>query len=127
VNTFDDTHIERGDVKRVLDQISKSAAIIADKADRNHSDAVCVLNSSNNILAVAGTADGAKWCHVLRKNCETDWAQRFPQYVISAWSGHSIEVSARHYLQVPEELYKEASASKSLQDATKCQTAGRPK
>jgi hypothetical protein len=68
----------------------------------------------------------AKWCHVLRKNCKTDWAQRFPQYVVSAWSGHSIEVSARYYLQVPEQLYKEASASKSLQDATKCHTAGQP-
>jgi len=64
----------------------------------------------------------AKWCHVLRKNCETDWAQRFPQYVISAWSGHSIEVSARHYLQVPEELYKEAAATNEAQTATKTAT-----
>ncbi len=46
-----------------------------------------------------------KWCHVLRKNCETDWAQKFPQYVVSAWSGHGMEVSARYYLQVPEQPY----------------------
>lgn len=62
----------------------------------------------------------AKWCHVLRKNYETDWAQRFPQYVVSAWSGHSIQVSARHYLQVPEELYKKAAATNEAQTATKC-------
>jgi len=46
-----------------------------------------------------------KWCHVLRKNCETDWAQKFSQYVVIAWSGHGMEVSARYYLQVPEQLY----------------------
>lgn len=67
----------------------------------------------------------AKWCHVLRKNCETDWAQRFPQYVVSAWSGHSIEVSARHYLQVPEELYKKAAATNEAQTATKTATNSR--
>jgi integrase len=66
----------------------------------------------------------AKWCHVLRKNCETDWAQRFPQYVVSAWSGHSIEVSARYYLQVPEELYEKVAATNMPQTATKCHVPG---
>ncbi len=47
---------------------------------------------------------------VLRRNCETDWAQEFPQHVVSTWIGHNILVSARHYLQVPEELYERASA-----------------
>jgi integrase len=70
----------------------------------------------------AGLQRWPKWCHVLRKNCETDWAQRFPQYVVSVWSGHSIEVSARHYLQVPEELYKKAAATNEAQTATKTAT-----
>jgi len=72
----------------------------------------------------AGLQRWPKWCHVVPKNCETDWAQRFPQYVVSAWSGHSIEVSARHYLQVPEELYKKAAATNEAQTATKCPIAG---
>jgi hypothetical protein len=44
------------------------------------------------------------------RNCATDWAQTYPQYAVSAWMGHSIEVSARHYLQVPRELYDKAAA-----------------
>lgn len=60
----------------------------------------------------AGLRRWDKWCHTLRKNCETDWAQRFPQYVVSAWIGHDITVSAEHYLQVPLELFKKASQRK---------------
>jgi len=56
---------------------------------------------------------------VMRKNCETDWAQRYPQYAVSAWIGHGIEVSAKHYLQVPEELYDKVAATKETQTATK--------
>jgi integrase len=51
----------------------------------------------------------ADWCQVLRRNCETDWAQKYPQYVVSYWIGHDITVSARHYLQVPEELYEKVA------------------
>jgi hypothetical protein len=47
---------------------------------------------------------------VMRRNCETDWAQRFPQYVVSEWLGHDILVSAVHYLAVPEQLYELAAA-----------------
>ena len=46
---------------------------------------------------------------VLRRNCETDWAQQFPQYAVSAWMGHDIRVSASHYLQVPEQLYDQVA------------------
>ncbi len=54
--------------------------------------------------------------HTLRKNAETDWAQRFPQYVVSYWIGHSIEVSEKHYLQVPEELYEKVACCTSKQE-----------
>src|SRR5262249_8326904 len=46
---------------------------------------------------------------VLRRNCETDWAQKYPQYAVSVWIGHDITVSAKHYLQVPEELYQKVA------------------
>jgi integrase len=64
----------------------------------------------------------AKWCQVLRKNCETDWAQKYPQYAVSVWIGHTIEVSARHYLQVPEELYDKVAAINKAKTATKSAT-----
>ena len=75
----------------------------------------------------AGLERWAKWCHVLRKNCETDWAQKFPQYVVSVWLGHGIEVSARHYLQVPEELYDKVTATNKAETATKTATYCQPK
>ena len=56
---------------------------------------------------------------VMRRNCETDWAQVYPQYVVSTRIGHGIEVSARHYLQVPKELYDKVAATNKVQTAQK--------
>src|SRR5690348_16019775 len=47
---------------------------------------------------------------VLRRKRETEWAERFPQYVVSAWLRHDIQVSPRHYLQEPAEVFQRASA-----------------
>ena len=58
----------------------------------------------------------------MRKNCETDWAQVYPQYAVSTWIGHGIEVSARHYLQVPKELYDKVASTNKIQTATKTAT-----
>ena len=60
----------------------------------------------DSIVRRAGLEPWSAPYQVLRRNCETDWAQAYPQYVVSAWMGHDISVSARHYLQVPEELYR---------------------
>ena len=59
---------------------------------------------------------------VMRRNCETDWAQEYPQYAVSAWIGHNIQVSARHYLQVPVELYRKVAARNEAQTGTKTGT-----
>ena len=63
----------------------------------------------------------------MRRNCETDWAQVYPQYVVSRWIGHGIEVSARHYLQVPEELYEKAAAINVAPTATKSEDVMTPR
>ncbi len=59
----------------------------------------------------AGFEVWSKPFHTLRKNRETDWAQDYPQYVVAEWMGHSIDVSANHYLKVPQELYRKAAGS----------------
>jgi len=59
---------------------------------------------------------------VMRRNCETDWAQKYPQYVVSTWIGHNIQVSARHYLQVPAELYKMVAGTNLAPTGTKTGT-----
>jgi integrase len=73
----------------------------------------------------AGLERWPDWCQVLRRNCETDWAQRYPQYVVSYWMGHDIKVSAQYYLQIPEQLYQEAAASGLPQDGGKYHKACR--
>jgi len=73
----------------------------------------------------AGLERWPDWCQILRKNCETDWAQKYPQYVVSCWMGHDMSVSARHYLQVPEELYEKAAATNKSPTATKTATKSR--
>jgi integrase len=78
-----------------------------------------------NFQVIRRRAGLEKWkdaFKVMRRNCETDWAQRYPQYAVSAWIGHGIEVSARHYLQVPEELYEKVAATKGTETATKSAT-----
>ena len=81
-----------------------------------------------NFQAIRKRAGLAKWkdaFQVMRRNCETDWAQRYPQYAVSTWIGHDIAVSARHYLQVPQELYDKAAATNGPETATK--TATKPR
>jgi len=42
----------------------------------------------------------------LRRSCETELANRgVPQHAVSAWIGHSEQVSREHYLQVTDDLY----------------------
>jgi integrase len=78
---------------------------------------VCDVNALHlwrNFTVIRKRAGLPPWedaFQVLRRNCETDWAQKYPQYAVSVWIGHDITVSARHYLQVPEELYQKVTAS----------------
>lgn len=57
------------------------------------------------IIKRAGLETWPGLYQVLRRNRETDWAQIYPQYVVSTWMGHDIAVSSEFYLQLPEELY----------------------
>ncbi len=77
------------------------------------------------VMRVRRRAGLEKWkdaFKVMRRNCETDWAQRYPQYAVSAWIGHGIEASAKHYLQVPEEWYDKVATTKETQTTTKTAT-----
>jgi hypothetical protein len=58
----------------------------------------------------------------MRRNCETDWAQKYPQYAVSTWLGHGINVSARHYLQIPQELYDKVAGTNLAPTGTKTAT-----
>jgi len=86
-----------------------------DQADGPTQTVVCKVSRHclwRNFTVIRKRAGLPKWAdayQVMRRNCETDWAQRFPQYVVSEWLGHDISVSAIHYLQVPQELFAKAA------------------
>jgi len=82
----------------------------------------CLWRNFQTIRRRAGLEKWKDAFQVMRRNCETDWAQEYPQYAVSCWIGHDIRVSARHYLQIPQELYDRATAAKSVQTATKTAT-----
>ncbi|MFC1634813.1 tyrosine-type recombinase/integrase [Planctomycetota bacterium] len=94
----------------------------------NGEERVCAISKHclwRNFQSIRRRARLPRWkdaFKVMRRNCETDWAQRYPQYAVSAWIGHGIEVSAKHYLQVPEELYDKVAATNKAQTATKTAT-----
>ena len=58
----------------------------------------------------AGVERWKRLFQTLRQSCEKQWAMQFPQYAVSKWIGHSIEVSGRHYANaVPDELFDRAA------------------
>jgi integrase len=71
----------------------------------------CLWRNFQVIRRHAGLPRWADAYQVMRRNCETDWAQHFPQYAVSEWIGHDITVSAAHYLTVPEELYQKVTGA----------------
>jgi integrase len=74
------------------------------------------VNNLYRALHAAITAAGLEvWADLfqaLRRSCETDFAMMgFPPHATALWLGHGIEVSAKHYLQVPAELYERAAGN----------------
>lgn len=45
----------------------------------------------------------------LRRSRETEWAMKYPAYAVAQWMGHSVAVSAKHYVQVVDALYDQAA------------------
>lgn len=70
------------------------------------------------IMDRAGVEPWDDTWQTLRRSCEIEWAQRFPQYAVSKWIGHSIAVSGRHYANaIPDELFERAAGEQAAQIA----------
>ena len=61
------------------------------------------------IVERAGVEPWADPFHCLRRSCQTEWAQAFPEYAVAAWIGNSTVVARRHYLKIPAELARRAA------------------
>lgn len=109
---------KHGGNKRVVPIVPKLHAILLEAFEHRRQDEIRVCDVSvhclwRNFTVIRKWAGLSEWddaFQVMRRNCETDWAQRFPQYAVSEWIGHDITVSAIHYLAVPVELFEKASA-----------------
>jgi integrase len=107
-----------GDNKRIVPIEPKLFQLLAEvrKAAPTEQVRVCNVTSHSlwrNFQVIRKRAELPAWAdafQVMRRNAETDWAQRFPQYAVSEWLGHDITVSDAFYLAVPEELYTRAAA-----------------
>ncbi|HMN41880.1 MAG TPA: tyrosine-type recombinase/integrase [Phycisphaerales bacterium] len=65
---------------------------------------------ANAIIRRAGLIPWPKTFVNMRSSRATELAERFPQAVLTAWLGHSAEVSVRHYQQVLPEHHARAVA-----------------
>lgn len=107
--------------RRIVPIVPKLYQLLLDAFDQAEEgqELVCPISRHclwRNFQVYRKRAGLKKWkdaFQVLRRNCETDWAQEYPQYAVSNWIGHNIQVSARHYLQVPAELYSKVAATKT--------------
>ena len=70
-----------------------------------------VIRQVRAVWKRAGVEPWKRLWQTLRSSCEQHWAiDGFPQYVVSHWMGHSIEVSGKHYTNaVPDELFDKAA------------------
>ncbi len=68
------------------------------------------------IITRAGIKPWPKLWQNLRSTRETELVEHFPAHVVTAWLGNSEQVAARHYLQVTDEHFARAAASKALQN-----------
>jgi hypothetical protein len=73
------------------------------------------------MVAIMDLAGVERWddsWQTLRRSCEIEWAQTYPQYAVSRWIGHSITVSGRHNANaVPDELFDKVAAHQATQKA----------
>ncbi len=57
--------------------------------------------------------------------CQTELAQKWPEYIVSAWIGNTLKVAREHYLQVTEEHFKRASKCASASNRMDSNSAER--
>ncbi len=60
------------------------------------------------IIKRAGLEPWKKTFHNLRASRQTDLVETYPDHVVAAWLGNSVEIAKKHYLQVTEEHFERA-------------------
>jgi len=63
-----------------------------------------------DIIWSAGLKEWPKLFQNMRSTRETELAERYPMHVVCQWIGNSEPVAAKHYLQVTDDHFKQATA-----------------
>ncbi len=108
-----------GKAQRIVPIVPALMAILQDAFDAADEGVqrIVTLGRGGNIRRVmlriierAGVEPWRDLWQVMRRSREKEWAMRFPQYAVSQWIGHSIQVSGKHYVNgVPDELFDQAA------------------
>jgi integrase len=116
----------RDSAVRVVPIVPQLAAVLTNHASDDPNEPVVNISSNNLYRQVRKAIDSAglpMWSDLfqtLRRSCETDLCDSFPSHAVATWIGHSVQVAERHYLMVPDELYKRAAEidqDRALQNA----------
>ena len=67
------------------------------------------------IVGRAGPQPWPKLFQNMRASRATELVKDFPEHVVTAWMGHSKRIARKHYLQVTEDDYKQASSNPTQQ------------
>jgi len=74
------------------------------------------------IIKAAGVTAWEKLFQNLRSTRATELSERYPSHVVAAWLGHSVEVGAKHYMQVTDEHFETATQGNANSDAHPAET-----
>jgi hypothetical protein len=115
-----------GEAQRIVPITPKLMIILQEGFDAAKEGQEKIITKSRNnlrresqtIISRAGVPVWDDMFQTLRRSCEIEWAQRYPQFAVSQWIGHSITVSGKHYANsVPDELFEKATAPSQSQAA----------
>ncbi len=107
-----------GKDKRPVPIVPKLLTILQDAYDAAETGVERVCGLSRNNLHREGRkvlqADGVDPWHslfkTLRQRCDTELKQHFPAYVVDSWLGQCGDVSKKHYLMIPADVWGRAAS-----------------
>lgn len=97
------------ELRQLLEQAFDEAPEGAEHFIRRYRDTNSNLRTQlKRIIRKAGLEPWPKLFQNLRASRETELAEEHPAHIVAAWMGHSVSVSAKHYLQVRDSDFDKA-------------------
>ncbi|QQE11530.1 site-specific integrase [Planctomycetota bacterium] len=90
---------------------SDGSARIVDLGDNNHN------RDMKALIKRAGVKSYNKPFHTLRKNCESEWLERYPTMDVCQWMGHAPAVAMKHYKKSTAQLMQQVTEQVDSREA----------